>query len=259
MKASLRIALAVVLLQLFSLLLQGFLDVYKYSTLLTDLVRSRLEVVALDIKANLEATVALGLALSETSNADEMIKRMRQQDALIKRIAIFEVTGTRSIAVYDTDSASVKTEIPASWQKLNLRSGDDPWGLEEGLDTQVVGVPIRDHLGRTIGGIAIRFDSSALRARHDAMVRAMVQAVLPILSIAVLFGLLSTLLLMSKLQAEVKALGDVFQDDGTLLHRDQASPVGAHPLARIPEVIQALAQSEAELSSARGGGHQEGA
>lgn len=155
-----KITLAILAILACSLTLTAFLNLYKYEKTYLQLAQSRFGFVVFDIKATVENSLNLGLPLSALRNTQNVIERETAQDDQILSIEVFDQDGETQ---FSTNRGGIGNRVPRHW--LAARGDGDAWSE---IDDQaiVVGAPLINNFGQTVGGIALRYS----RAHFDLKV-----------------------------------------------------------------------------------------
>ncbi len=170
MKLTTKITVTMVIIVLFAVVVTTFLNYSKYQATLSDLVRSRFVVVALDLKHTIESSVNLGMALEETENIQDVIDRLRGKHEQIRSLAVFRVSAGKGAAVFDTERAGVGRSVPDHWMHALDRSEDGVWHAVD-ADAFVVGVSVVNSFDKLVAGVALRYAKAYEQDKVAAMFR----------------------------------------------------------------------------------------
>ena len=130
------------------------LSQHMFERTLADFLTSRFEFELNDIRQRIQTQMDLGIALSELESVPEELEKYRRADEQILSIEIFDETG---IVVFSTDPSFMGDLVTEDWVTAWRASrGRDVWANLE-RDARVVGVPLRDNLGRDVGSLALRY------------------------------------------------------------------------------------------------------
>ncbi len=153
-----KISITIILLLFFLLSLNTFLNFFNFQTTYSELVRSRFDVIAKDLKNTIEYNINLGLSLSEAKNLQEVLHDILSLD---KDIAFIKIFNARGNILFDTDSAKIDTQVPEDW--VAALNKTDPKGLsfsDPTGETLVIGVPIEDNFKVLAGAFALGYTAS---------------------------------------------------------------------------------------------------
>lgn len=164
MRLTWKIGGPVFVLLLLSLGLLGFLNLHKFEQLLDNLATARVRVTAVDSKAAIEQSLALGLPLADVQNIQSVIDRARSFDAEIASVWVIDVERTPGEILYA--SGPPPAQAPTKWLDLQARAGHGAWHRTDASGHLTMVWPLIDPLDRTAGLLV--FDVS--RQRHADMV-----------------------------------------------------------------------------------------
>ena len=153
-----KISITIILLLFFLLSLNTFLNFFNFQTTYSELVRSRFDVIAKDLKNTIEYNINLGLSLSEAKNLQDVLHDILKLDKDITFIKIFNAKGN---ILFDTDSAGVGTQAPEDWVATLNKA--DPSGLsfsDPSGKNLVIGIPIEDNFNVMAGAFALGYAAS---------------------------------------------------------------------------------------------------
>lgn len=158
-----KIGLTAVIIASFSLALTTALNYFKFETTLTEQVNSRFVVVGFDLKRTIETGVNLGVALAELKNTQNTIERVKGQDQQILSVEVFEPEGQ---VLFSTEAERVGVHIAEHW--LRAHRAEIPWNRMD-QDAFVLGMPLVNDFGQTIGGLALRYSKSYHEAKLETL------------------------------------------------------------------------------------------
>ena len=149
-----RITLALVVILAAGVAMMTLLSAHMFERTLSDFVNSRFEFELNDIRQRLESQVDLGIELADIQSVPGELEEYLLADAQILSIEVFDETGT---VLFSTDPSFVGDLVTEEWVTAWRTShGRDVWSSLE-RDARVVGVPVRDNLGRNVGSLALRY------------------------------------------------------------------------------------------------------
>ena len=222
---ALRITLTVVAILGVGLAMTVTLSVHMFERTLTDFLSSRFEFQLNDIRRRLETQLDLGIEFPDLQGVPEELDQYLRADEQILSIEVFDETG---IVLFSTDPSFVgdlvTEEWVSSWRTSRSRG---VWSSLE-RDARVVGVPLRDNLGREVGSLALRysrdfFDASVLTQASRLLIIGAV-VVLVLIPLSILGALLLLRGLRDELQTLRRAMDDVANQrrSGSALEQAQA-------------------------------------
>ena len=155
MRLTAKISLTVIAILLFAIGVTSFLNYYKYQATLSELVRSRIIVIGLDIKNAIDANVALGIPLRQTENIQEIISRAKTKDEQILSVDVIEWSADGGARLFRTDGGDGEAGELATWSKTSTLSEDPVWEADDNK-TFVTGFSLVNGFGREIGAVVVR-------------------------------------------------------------------------------------------------------
>ena len=201
------------------------LSQHMFERTLADFLTSRFEFELNDIRQRVQTQMDLGIALAELQSIPDELEEYRRADEQILTIEIFDETG---IVLFSTDPSFVGDLITEGWVTAWRASrGQEVWSDLQ-RDARVVGVPLRDNLGRDVGSLALRYsrdffdDTVAEQTARLVIVGAVV-----VLGMAPL-SILGAMFMLRGLRGELRGLCDSLdevtnhQSDGPALGRTRA-------------------------------------
>ena len=201
------------------------LSQHMFERTLADFLASRFEFELTDIRQRIQTQMDLGIALAELQGVSEELEEYRRADEQILTIEIFDETG---IVLFSTDPSFVGDLVTEEWVTAWRASrGGEVW-TDLQRDARVVGVPLRDNLGRDVGSLALRYsrdffdDTVAEQTARLAIIGAVV-----VLGMAPL-SILGAVIMLRGLRGELRGLSDSLdevanqQRDGPALGRTRA-------------------------------------
>ena len=160
-----RITLALVVILAAGVAMMTLLSAHMFERTLSDFLNSRFEFELNDIRQRIESQVDLGIELADLPGVPAELEEYLLADAQILSIEVFDESGT---VLFSTDPSFVGDLVTEEWVSAwHASHGRDVWSDLE-RDARVVGVPLRDNLGRDVGSLALRysrdfFDDSVTR------------------------------------------------------------------------------------------------
>ena len=149
-----RITLALVVILAAGVAMTTVLSAHMFERTLSDFLTSRFEFQLNDIRQRIETQMDLGIELSHLQNVSVELDEYLRADEQILSIEVFDETG---IVLFSTDPSFVGDLVTEEWVGAWRASrGREVWSDLE-RDARVVGVPLRDNLGRDVGSLALRY------------------------------------------------------------------------------------------------------
>ena len=217
-----RITLALVVILAAGVGMTTVLNAHMFERTLSDFLTSRFEFELNDVRQRIETQMDLGLALAELQSVPQELEEYLRADEQILSIEVFDDTG---IVLFSTDPSFVGDLVTEEWVTAWRASrGQEVWSDLE-RDARVVGVPLRDNLGRDVGSLTLRYsrdyfdDNVTTQTARLSLVGAVVVLAMTPLSI------LGAMVLLRDLRGELRELRDSMDDvadrhgDGSALDR----------------------------------------
>ena len=217
-----RITLALVVILAAGVAMMTVLSAHMFERTLSDFLNSRFEFELNDLRQRIESQVDLGIELSDLQSVPDELDGYLHADAQILSIEVFGETGT---VLFSTDPSFVGDLVTQEWVSAWRASrGREVWSDLE-RDARVVGVPLRDNLGRELGSLALRYsrdffdDSVTEQSTRLLLVGAIVVLGMIPLSVA------GAMILLRGLRGELRDLRESMDDvsnrrrDGPALDR----------------------------------------
>jgi len=191
----LKIGGAIVGVVVLALLVTTTLSYLVYERTLSGLLVSRFALVANELRAEIEASLDLGLPLGELDNVQQLLAKRRSTDDQIVGITIFDGKGA---IVFDTDRRSTGTRVAAGWL-----GGPEVAAIQaqaaRTVEPFTVGTPLVNSFGKLTGGIIIRYSSDYLHAKLDSMLLRLGEVMGLVLALSACVALAGVLVLTERL------------------------------------------------------------
>ncbi|MGB1237003.1 MAG: hypothetical protein ACPG4U_02260 [Pseudomonadales bacterium] len=160
MKAFVEIHLKLIVtiwLILFSVLgLLLLMNYMKFSSMMSGVVSSQLQVISSSMQRSIIKAEQLGLPLAEMQNLPQILQREQQRDPQIKRIVILDSSAN---ALFDSRPQASDTQLPEQIMRLANRSAEVQWSLES-EHLLYSGLQLFDATEQLMGNIVIVYDKS---------------------------------------------------------------------------------------------------
>ena len=227
-----RIALVLALTLVAGTALTSILSLHKFERVLADLLTSRFEFVANDLRLKIETQMDLGLALANLENVNDELSELLLNDEQILSIEVFDDTGT---VLFSTDPSFVGDLVAEDWIfSWQVNWGKSSWSMLEN-DAGIVGVGLQNNLNQNVGSIALRYS----RVFLDQSIVQQVERLLVISGVVaiamMLFSLFGCAGLLKSYFQDWKNMREALTD---IRHRDRNSANLIEANARHPEFEQ---------------------
>ncbi len=154
-----RIALMLAITLVAGTALTSVLSLHKFERILADLLTSRFEFVANNLRSSVETQMDLGLSLEHLENINEEMEALNLNDEQILSIEIFDGNGT---VIFSTDPSFIGDLVAEDWIfSWQVNRGKSSWSMLE-RDAGVVGVGLQNNLNQDVGSIALRYSRNFL-------------------------------------------------------------------------------------------------
>ncbi|OUD15231.1 hypothetical protein [Thioflexithrix psekupsensis] len=183
MNFTLKITFTIFILLSLSLAMISLLNYFKYDKTLADLVRSRSDVVAMDIKNNIESNLSLGLFLSEISNLKDILDRAKEQNDHILKIYIF---GQDGVVLSSTDeNYKGQAMLAARLRMVSDNTGGKVAKCNENARSQTVDacLNLENSFSQQIGGIYLESSKDYHQDKIATMFKHLLSSFILVLSI----------------------------------------------------------------------------
>ena len=217
-----RITMALVVILAAGVAMTTILSVHMFERTLSGFLTSRFEFELSDLRQRIETQMDLGIEIADLQGVPEALDEYADASEEILSIEVFDETG---IVLFSTDPSFVGDIVTDEWVTAWRASrGRGIWSDLE-RDARVVGVPLRDNLGRDVGSLALRY----YRSFFDDNVAAQTARLLVVGAVVVLamtpLSILGAMVLLRGLRGELRDLRDSMDDvanrrrDGPALDR----------------------------------------
>ena len=211
-----RITMALVVILAAGVAMTAILSAHMFERTLSDFLTSRFEFELNDLRQRIETQMDLGIELANLQSVPEELEEYAHADEQILSIEVFDESG---IVLFSTDPSFVGDLVTEEWVTTwRANRSRQVWSNIE-HDARVVGVPLRDNLGRDVGSLALRYS----RDLFDDNVTAQSARLLVIGTVVVLgmtpLSILGAMVLLRGLRSELRDLRESM-DDVANLRRD---------------------------------------
>ena len=165
MRASWKAFVGLSLIMFFIMSLLFMLSVFKFQSTLSQLIQSRLTVVAESVADALEGAVDLGLTLSELRTAPDLIARASENDP---RIEIIDIVDPDGFIHFSTLSGRAGDFMePETLEKLR-HTDEHAWNHATEM-TFLNGVFLTDSIGQRIGAVVLTYSKTEFALKVEAL------------------------------------------------------------------------------------------
>lgn len=155
-----RTSAVISLVVIFAIGLVTFLNYLKFERTLTTLLQSRLELMIRDLRADIEWSLNLGLALNELRNFQPLVERLTKSDRHVLAVDVF---GTDGQTVFHSDRQPAGQPAPPDRGAILRQDEARLWWSQED-DALVVGTVLVNNFGQVAGGATLRYSSAGIEA-----------------------------------------------------------------------------------------------
>lgn len=190
MRLTVKTGLTIVAILMFAISVTSLLNYYKYQSTLSELVRSRLVVIGIDLKHTIEGSVGLGIALSQTDNVEEIIGRSKQGDEYILSVEVYETTANGGVRLFHTEKTGIGEPVSETWIEAAKSAKKHVWTADDKL-ALTTGFSLVNNFDKVIGAIVFRYSRTYQQGKIDAMFEKLARTsglVLAIVSALAFFG-----------------------------------------------------------------------
>ena len=204
-----RITMALVVILAAGVTMTTILSAHMFERTLSDFLTSRFEFELNDLRQRIETQMDLGIELADLQGVPEELEEYAHADEQILSIEVFDETG---IVLFSTDPSFLGDLVTEEWViAWRASRGRQVWSDLE-RDARVVGVPLRDNLGRDVGSLALRYS----RGFFDDNVTAQTARLLVVGAVVVLgmtpLSILGAMVLLRGLRGELRDLRESMDD-----------------------------------------------
>ena len=188
----------------FAIGMAAFLNYFKYKSTISNLVRSRVLLVAQGIEGTVQASINLGMQFAELSQLPQLLQREKSSDRVIRGIDVFDTAGH---VIYSSDTARIGQKVAEPWMEAARRSKTIEWTSEEG-DEHIAGLAIKNNFNLTEGYVGLRYSREEVeRAASIAGREILIAALGAFLGISIIAPL-ALIVVIRRFERDLKALDD---------------------------------------------------
>lgn len=210
---STKITAMITVLIAFVLGLAVLMNYAKFERTFNSLIQSRLAFLVQDLRDTLEFGLDLGLDPAVMANTAAILTREAAQDPHILSISVFNEQG-RILHQYQSELLKHYPVAPLTpaWLKTVLQTTSKTPQHASDPETLMVGIPLINNFGRTVGGLILRYDRSFHDQELQQTLFSLIRAALLILAAASLIALLSVWLLFRDTRRELRQVRIALED-----------------------------------------------
>ena len=236
-----------------------FLTFFKYEATLYNLLSSRFQVVADDIENTISKGLSLGADLPELKTTEQVIFDVKSKDDQILSIQVFQKLGDlQGITLFNTRQAGIGGQVPREWMTLiSTFDPNSPWQFRT-ESANVVGTNIIDKLGKSTGGVAVRFSQEYMDQKKQDMLNLFVYDALRVFIITCAVIILASYLFFRRISISFISMRDSIDE---LLQHGKLQPSSqpksdfegdfAQVLTNASQVIKDLEAIDKQLSKGK--------
>ncbi|MCP5158906.1 MAG: hypothetical protein H6974_01345 [Gammaproteobacteria bacterium] len=205
---SLKITATITVLIAFVLGLAVLMNYAKFERTFSNLTQSRLAFLIQDLRDTLEFGLDLGLDPAAMANTAAILTREATQDPHILSISVFD-DQKRVLHQYQSDLLKHHPVAPlaSAWLATVLQTiAKTPQHVSDS-ETLMVGIPLVNNFGRTVGALILRYDRSFYDQELQHTLFDLIRAALLILVATSLAAWLSVWLLFRSARRELRQVG----------------------------------------------------
>jgi hypothetical protein len=210
---SFKITATITLLIAFVLSLAVLMNYAKFERTFNGLTESRLAFLVQDLRDTLEFGLDLGLDPAAMANTAAILTREAAQDPHILSISVFNEQGD-ILHQYQSELLNHYAVAPLapSWLKTVLQTTSKTPQHASDPETLMVGLPLINNFGRTVGGLVLRYDRSFYDQELQQTLFDLIRAALLILVAASLIALLGVWLMFRDTRRELRQVIVALED-----------------------------------------------
>lgn len=230
----------------FAIGMAAFLNYFKYKSTISNIVRSRVLLVAQGIEGTVQASIGIGMQFAELSQLPQLLQREKSSDRLIRGIDVFDTTG---VVIYSSDRARIGQKVSEPWLDAARRSKTIEWASEEG-DEHIAGLAIKNNFNLTEGYVGLRYSREDVeRATAIAGREILIAALGAFIGIAILAPLLLSVVIR-RFEHDLKSLDEATSHLET--RSGQVPPAEGAFEPAIASLRQSLGDANRALDDLRG-------
>ncbi|GGB82491.1 hypothetical protein GCM10011352_05400 [Marinobacterium zhoushanense] len=190
----------------------------KFSSLMSTVISSQLEVMSTSLERSIIRAEQLGLPLSEMDNLPELMQRAKGRDDQVSALYVIDPLGN---VLFATDSKSLNAEYAPQILRKALNGDEPSWSLEKS-DTLYSGLQLFDGTQQLMGSIIIAYDKSGYG-------NVVAQVKLHLLEMTLMIFGCFALLIFIAVRFGFGDVNDVFRLISSRLPKEQRHPASQQP------------------------------
>ena len=223
-----RIALMLALTLVAGTAMTTVLSLHKFERILADLLTSRFEFVANNLRLDIETQMDLGLVLANLENINEEMVNLLDDEQILS-IEIFDESGT---VIFSTDPSFIGDLVAENWLFLwQVNRNKSSWSLLE-KDAGVVGAGLKNNLNQDVGSIALRYSREFLDQSVDQQLERLLVLVGVVAAVMAVLSVLGCALLLRSYFKDWANMSEALADINS---QNRDSPNLAEANSRHPE------------------------
>ncbi|HCB13958.1 MAG TPA: hypothetical protein DEP36_10385 [Gammaproteobacteria bacterium] len=236
-----KITATITVLIAFVLGLAVLMNYAKFERTFNGLMQSRLAFLVQDLRDTLEFGLDLGLDPAAMANTAAILTREAAHDPHILSISVFNEQGH---ILYQYQSKLLDphpvTPLTPAWLETVLQTASKTPQHISDPETLMVGIPLINNFGRTVGGLILRYDRSFHDQELQQTLFNLIRAALLILIAASLVALLSVWLLFRSTRRELRQVRIALED----FLENQQRPASPHAGDSVLAALEVAAEQK---------------
>jgi hypothetical protein len=199
-----------------------------------------------NLRAAIEANLALGLPMGELAVTQDLIERAQRTDEGLLAVEVF---APDEVTLFSTNRGVIGEPVPSAWAEAAAAGGDGPGGSwrRTGEGETLLGLPVRNDLGEVVANVAGVSAAATLGEPAAALRRTLTGTMLLLAPATLAFGTLAAWALARRLSAPAARVVGVLRDGGAA-----AGPLAGPALAAqqaCAAVLNDLDRARADLEA----------
>lgn len=200
MNTQTKILAALLMVTIIALTTTATLGYFIYERTLSDLVISRFEFTATELKRKVETGLDLGLPVGELENLNELLRQEILTDNALVRLSI---ENARGIILFDTDASRIGTSASA-WLDVLVQA--EPKTSDVLVRESEIGVPLINSFGKIVGGLLVVYSKNYYDSKRAETMRNVAVTTLIVLLLSSFIGSCGVLAISRRLDYAVMRL-----------------------------------------------------
>lgn len=188
----------------FAIGMAAFLNYFKYKSTISNIVRSRVLLVAQGIEGSVQASIGLGMQFAELSQLPQLLQRERTTDRVIRGIDVFDAGGQ---VLYSSDRNRVGQKVSEGWLESARRSKTIEWASEEG-DDFIAGLAIKNNFNLVVGYVGLRYSRDEVERATSIAGREILLAALGAFIGVTILAPLALIVVIRRFERDLRALDE---------------------------------------------------